>query len=87
LAKGKKRWRLIYLTARAEEIVSRLASRYVKGPVFRNVRGNPWSAQAFNCRFFRVQKKLGVKYALTSLRHSFGTRLVEAGVDLMLRAE
>jgi integrase len=81
LAKGKKHWRLSYLTPRANEIVRRLASCHSKGPVFRNVRGKRWTAQTFNCRFSRIQKKLGVKYALTALRHSFATRLLEAGVD------
>ena len=80
-AKGKKRWRVIYLTDRAEAIVRRLAPLHAAGPVFRNVDGNRWDAQNFNCRFFRLHKKLGVKYALTALRHSFCQRLLEAGVD------
>ncbi|MBY0458570.1 MAG: site-specific integrase, partial [Gemmataceae bacterium] len=79
-AKGKKRWRLIYLTDRAEEIVRRRAAR-PDGPIFRNIDGNPWNAQNFNNRFCRLQKKLGVKYALTAFRHSFCQRLLEAGVD------
>ena len=138
-AKGKKRWRFIYLTDRAGEIVRRLAAASPSGPVFRNAGGNPWSAQNFNNRFCRLQhrlgrdelrrrgfvldparvaelaatlrpakavggksvpksdrdlarearkkltnaaaKKLGTKYALTAIRHSFATRLLEAGVD------
>ena len=81
LAKGKKRWRTIYLTDRAAEIVQRLAAAHPVGPVFRNRAGAPWVAQAFNSRFCRLQKKVGVKYALTALRHSFATRLLEAGAD------
>jgi integrase len=80
-SKGKKRWRVIYLTERAAAIVARLAVLRPDGPVFRNVDGNPWDAQNFNCRFVRLHKKLGVKYALTALRHSFCQRLLEAGVD------
>ena len=80
-AKGRKRWRLIYLTARAEEIVKILVLRRSEGPLFRNVDGGQWDAQNFNCRFCRLEKKLGVKYALTAIRHSFATRLLEAGVD------
>ena len=81
LAKGKKRWRLIYLTTRATEIVAPLVGRHAEGPVFRNVDGHPWDAQNFNCRFVRLHAKLGVKYTLTSIRHSFCQRLLEAGVD------
>jgi len=80
-AKGKKRWRVVYLTDRAEEIVRRLVPLYPEGSIFRNVDGNSWDAQNFNCRFFRLHKKLGVKYALTAIRHSFCQRLLEAGVD------
>lgn len=80
-AKGKKRWRLIYLTKRAEEIVRILVLRRPEGPLFRNADGKPWDAQNFNCRFFRLEKKLGTKYAMTAIRHSFATRLLEAGVD------
>ncbi len=83
LAKGKKRERVILLTRRAEEIVRRLAARHSQGPIFRNAKGKPWTAQTFNCRFCRIKKKLGVKYTLTSFRHSFATRMVEAGKDLI----
>jgi site-specific recombinase XerD len=136
-AKGKKRWRIIYLTKRAEEIVRRLVLKHPEGPIFRNRDGRPWDAQAFNNRFCRLQQRFGrqklgvmsidpeqveafartlkpqknvggrlllknkkellrearkklrnkraarkgVKYALTAIRHSFATRLLEAGVD------
>jgi integrase len=138
-AKGKRRWRIIYLTDRAREIGRRLSGAHPEGPIFRNADGNPWDAQNFNCRFVRLQVrlgreelerrsfhlsaeevavfahtlnpnkqtagkvvpksakellrearkkltaraavKLGIKYALTTIRHSFATRLLEAGVD------
>lgn len=57
-AKGKKRWRQIYLTPRAEDIVRRLLSRH-RGVLFRNADGNPWDAQNFNNRFCRLQHRLG----------------------------
>jgi site-specific recombinase XerD len=58
-AKGKKRWRLIYLTDRAEEIVKRIAPLHPEGPIFRNEDGRRWDAQNFNNRFCRLQKRLG----------------------------
>ena len=138
-AKGKRRWRSIYLTARATEIVTRAVVAHPTGPVFRNTDGNPWDAQHFNNRFCRLQHrlgreelerrgftlgpdevralakklpgtkteggvrlpktekellrearmkltklaaaKLGTKYALTAIRHSFCQRMLEAGLD------
>ena len=80
-AKGKKRWRVIYLTDRAADILGRVAADHPAGPAFRNADGNPWTAQAFNCRFHRLRAKLGVKYALTAIRHSYCQRKLDAGVD------
>lgn len=79
-AKGK-RWRVIYLSRRADAIVSRLARERPEGPLFLNEHGNPWSTFATNCRFMRLEKKLGVKYALYAFRHSYCQRLLEAGMD------
>ena len=58
-SKGKKRWRLIFLTPRAEEIVRPLLLRYPQGPIFRSTDGEPWVAQNFNNRFCRLQQRLG----------------------------
>ncbi len=57
-AKGKRRWRVIYLSPKASEIVVRLATLRPTGPVFLNVDGNPWQAQAIVCRFQRLLVKL-----------------------------
>ena len=38
-------------------------------------------ADALNCRFCRLKKQLGVKYACYSLRHGFATRKLEDGLD------
>jgi len=58
-AKGKKRWRFIYLTPRAAEIVRVLASMHRAGAAFRNAAGKPWEAHNFNNRFCRLQHRLG----------------------------
>ncbi len=80
-AKGKKRWRIILLTLRAEAIVRRRLGEYPKGILFRNEDGLPWTAQAMSCRFGRLKKRLGVKYAAYSIRHGFCQRMLEDGND------
>lgn len=60
-AKGKRRWRVVYLSAKAAEIVIRLMKDRPEGKLFLNVDGNPWKAQAIVCRFQRLLIKLGGK--------------------------
>jgi site-specific recombinase XerD len=46
-----------------------------------NAAGNPWTAQAMACRFGRLKKHVGVKFAGYDFRHGFCQRLLEAGAD------
>jgi integrase/recombinase XerC len=78
-SKGKKRIRVILMTPRAEEIVRQLLKP--KGLLFLNEDGNPWTAYAMSCRFKRLKKTLGVKYAAYSIRHGFCQRKLEEGND------
>jgi integrase/recombinase XerC len=80
-AKGKKRWRIIYLTALALSIVQRLVLKHRSGPLFRNTNGDAWHPYAINCRFGRLKKKLGVEYALYAFRHTFANRPLQSDVD------
>jgi integrase len=80
-AKGKRRWRIIYLTPRAEEIIRLKLAIHSNGPLFRNSRGRKWTCFSMACRFTRLKATLGVRYACYSLRHSFATRKLEAGLD------
>ena len=80
-SKGKKRIRVVHLTPTAEAITARRARMFPKGPIFRNCRAKPWTPFAINCRFCRLQKKIGHKFALVDFRHSFVTRLLKAGSD------
>ncbi len=57
-AKGKKRWRVIYLSDKAAELVAKLADSHPTGPLFLNVDHNPWKAQAVVSRFQRLLVKL-----------------------------
>ncbi len=80
-AKGKKRWRMIYLTPRAEEIIEARMATQPGGLLFVNARGRKWTGFAMSCRFARLKKHLGVQYSCYSLRHGFATRKLEAGLD------
>ena len=80
-SKGKKRIRIVYLTEAAVEIVRRRAKDFPSGPIFRNRSGKPWTPYSVNCRFCRLQLKIGRKFALVDFRHSFVTRLLKAGID------
>jgi integrase len=82
-AKGKRMPRVIYLTPAALAIVERLAKLHPSGPLFRNADGNPWHRNNFACRFARLAKKLGLKYRLYHLRHTFITNGIKKGVDLV----
>jgi integrase len=86
-AKGKRRIRIIYLTEKALEISKRLAEKHPTGKLFRNADSEPWNRFSINCRFCRLKKKLGVKYALGAFRHSFATRMLQAGVDALVVAQ
>lgn len=67
-AKGKRRWRVIYLSDTALVIATRLAVLQPTGPLFCNTDGNPWKAQAVVCRFQRLLVKLfGVEAELLRL--------------------
>lgn len=80
-AKGKKRIRMIYMTPRAEAIISRLTKSHPTGLLFLNTKGRAWNYASMNCRFATLKKHLGVKYACYSLRHGFATRKLEDGLD------
>lgn len=58
-AKGKKTHRVIYLTDRSKEIVSRLMREWPTGMLLRNSEGNAWTKDAINCAFCRLQLALG----------------------------
>jgi integrase len=80
-AKGKRRWRVIYLSPKAEGIVIRLMQKHQDGKLFRNVDGNEWKVCAVNCRFGRLKAKLGTRFAAYDLRHGFATRKLKEGFD------
>jgi integrase len=60
-AKGKKYYRIIYLTPRAREIIARLAEERPQGPLMVNSEGQPWTKDAINCAFRRLRVTLGLR--------------------------
>jgi integrase len=86
-AKGKKHPRAIRMTPRAEEIIKRHLEQFPEGILFRNEDGQPWTAQAMACRFGRLKKHLGTKYAAYDLRHGFCQDMLELGNDPITVAE
>lgn len=85
-AKGRKRWRVIRMNGKALEIARRLLDPS-KPRLFLNTDGNPWKAQAIVCRFQRLEKKLGKRFALYDFRHGFAQKMLEAGNDHLTVAE
>jgi integrase len=60
-SKGEEWPRVVYLTPAALEITGRLVTRWPEGPLFRNSDGLPWTTDAVNCAFIRLQISLGMK--------------------------
>ena len=77
----KERRRCVYLTRNAERITERLVKDFPDGPIFRNLRGTPWTPYSVNCRFKRLEGKVGRKLCLYLYRHAWVTRKLVAGVD------
>ena len=73
--------RAVYLTEKSLEITNRLILTHPEGRIFRNTRGRAWTTDAVNCRFTTLQKKLGNRYCLYVLRHTWMNRLLTNGVD------
>jgi integrase len=70
-SKGKKKSRVVHLVDEAYAIAKKWAKRHSTGPVFRNLRGRPWTAYAINCRFNRMEDDLGFKPFAYAIRHSY----------------
>lgn len=85
-AKGKKRYRVIYLTDRAKEILKRLCKERPTGPVLLNSEGRPWTRHAINCAFCRLEEKVGTKFHLGAFRKGYATEALKAGVDTITLA-
>ncbi|MGC3970611.1 MAG: tyrosine-type recombinase/integrase [Pirellulales bacterium] len=79
-AKGKKRPRVIYLTA---ELLKLLKPRMGNGVIFRTKRGEPFNKDIVRQRFRTLETKLGTRYCLYHFRHGFAHRALAAGNDAL----
>jgi integrase len=86
-AKGKKRWRVIRMTPRAAEVLTRQMGDRDSGMVFLNADGLPWTPFAINCRFCRLKKHTGIKHFAYAFRHGFANRKLVEGHDYLTVAE
>lgn len=66
--------RPVYLPAATLARLAELAKAHPEGPLLRNSRGNPWTAEATHYR----RKKAGCRWVQHSLRHRYGTRAIKS---------
>ncbi len=59
-AKGKQAPRVVYLSDKAIEITRRLIDDRTAGRLFLNSNGKPWTTNAVNCAFQRIQHRMGM---------------------------
>ena len=59
-AKGKQAPRVVYLSDKAIEITRRLIGDRTAGRLFLNSKGKPWTTNAVNCAFQRIQHRMGM---------------------------
>jgi integrase len=82
-SKGRKRFRVIYLTARAMEILNPLCEQHPHGTILRNCKDKPWNKDLINCAFRRLEARLGVKYHLGAFRKGYATEGLKNGLDTL----
>lgn len=84
---GKAGERTLFLTAKALDVLRRLAAERPEGPLFLNARGRPWNRNAVRCALRRVRARTGIAAKAYQLRHLFASRAIERGVDSLIVAE
>ncbi len=82
-SKGKRDRRTVLLSDPAFEICQRLALKHPEGPIFRDRRGKPWTATALDRECEKLSKLVGFHLTPYMVRHTFATRKILAGVDLI----
>jgi integrase len=78
--KGNKP-RVVPLTDRAFDILSKLADRHPEGLLLRNGHGGKWSSSVVSGRFNVLKKRTGIKMTAKGFRHAFITRKCKEGLN------
>ena len=83
--------RVVFLPPPVVELCRRLAKEDPEGPLFRNSRGRPWSADTIRLRFKRLRKRLAGKLpddlCMYLYRHTYATDALENGLNPITVAE
>lgn len=80
---------VVYLSPCLQALTRALIVGRTSGPLFRNSRGEAWSANAIRCRMRRLRAALGIEAGTVaySYRHSYITGAILAGNDVATVAE
>jgi integrase len=83
------KFRIIYMSDRAAEIVKRLARQHPRGLLFRNEDGNGWTRYAINNQMMRLRHRtgLGKEAVAYALRHHWITDALAKGVPIKTVAQ
>jgi integrase len=81
--------RVIYLTERAAEIVSRLAAKHPKGPLFRGRQRTAWGERTAARALQKIRQKAGIDAPITPycFRHTYATDFLLRGGSIKVLAD
>jgi integrase len=88
-AKKTGKPRVVYLSPAMLKLTKKLVDEHPAGPLFRNSRGQPWTANAIRCRMRRMRKAMELPDGTVaySYRHTYATDGLENGVPITEMAE
>jgi integrase len=85
---GEGKRRVIYCTPALIKVFRRLADLHPSGPLFRTVKGEPWTRQAAGKWMRKFTRELGIKGVTTySFRTSYITDCLAKGIGVEIVAE
>jgi integrase len=83
--------RVVFLPPPVVDLCRRLAQEHPAGPLFRNSRARPWTADTIRLRFKRLRKRLAGQLpsdlCMYLYRHTFATDALENGLNPVTVAE